>query len=87
MAKASMGPEFEFDVVEATADRCVARTTQCPWQKRWQEQNQGFDSCSVGHQRWGDGAVQSLNPDFTFRLTKNMVRGDAQCEWVVERKK
>ena len=87
MAKASMGPEFEFEVVEATEDRCVGRTTQCPWHKRWQEQNQGFDSCSVGHQRWGDGAVQSLNPDFTFRLTKNMVRGDAHCEWVVERKK
>ena len=29
----------------------------------------------------------SLNPNFTFRLTKNMVRGDAHCEWVVERKK
>lgn len=33
------------------------------------------------------GAVESLNPDFTFKLTKNMVRGDAHCEWVVERKK
>ena len=87
LAKASMGPEFEFDVVEATGDRCVARTTQCPWHKRWKEQNQGFDSCGVGHQRWGDGAVESLNPDFTFKLTKNMVRGDAHCEWVIERKK
>lgn len=87
MAKASMGPEFEFEVVEASPDRCVGRTTQCPWHKRWKELDQGFDSCGVGHQRWGDGAVESLNPDFKFRLIKTMPRGDACCEWVVERKK
>ncbi len=87
MAKASMGPEFVFEVVESTEDRCVGRTTQCPWHKRWKEQGIDFDSCGVGHQRWGDGAAESLNPDFTFKLTKNMVRGDAHCEWVVERKK
>jgi len=28
-----------------------------------------------------------LNPNFTFRLTKNMLLGDPHCEWVVERKK
>ena len=65
----------------------IEAVTQCPWNKRWKEQEQGFDSCGAGHQRWGDGAVQSLNPDFQFRLTKNMNRGDAHCEWVVERKK
>jgi len=86
LAKASMGPEFEFEVVEATADRCVGRTTHCPWHKRWQEQGVDFDTCSVGHQRWGDGAADSLNPNFTFKLTKNMVRGDSHCEWVIERK-
>jgi hypothetical protein len=30
-----MGPEFVFEVVEATKDRCVGKTTQCPWHKRW----------------------------------------------------
>ena len=87
LAVASMGPEFVFEVVEATEDRCVGRTTQCPWHKRWKEQGLDFDACGVGHQRWGDGAVESLNPDFTFKLTKNMVWGDSHCEWVVERKK
>jgi hypothetical protein len=87
LAQVSMGPEFVFEVVEATKERCVGRTTQCPWHKRWQEQGADFDSCSAGHQRWGDGATESLNPNFTFKLTKNMVRGDAHCEWVVERKK
>ena len=87
LASASMGPEFVFEVVEATEDRCVGRTTQCPWHKRWKELGLNFDTCGVGHQRWGDGAAESLNPNFTFKLTKNMVRGDSHCEWVVERKK
>lgn len=87
LAKASMGPEFEFEVVESTNDRCVVKTTECPWHKRWKELGLDFDTCSAGHQRWGDGAVESLNPDFTFKLTKNMVRGDSNCEWIVERKK
>jgi len=87
LAQASMGPEFEFEIAESTKDRCVGRTTRCPWHKRWKESGLDFDTCGVGHQRWGDGATESLNPDFTFRLTKNMVRGDSHCEWVVERKK
>ncbi len=87
LAQASMGPEFVFEVSEATADRCVGRTTRCPWHKRWQEQGLEMDTCGVGHQRWGEGAVESLNPDFTFKLTKNMLHGDPHCEWIVERKK
>ena len=87
MAKASMGPEFQFNIVESTPDRCVGTTTECPWHKRWKEQGLEMDPCGAGHQAWGDGATQSLNPDFTFKLTKNMTRGDAHCEWVVERKK
>lgn len=87
LAQAAMGPEFVFEVVEATADRCVGRTTECPWHKRWKEQGLAMDTCSAGHQRWGDGAVESLNPDFKFTLLKNMVRGDSHCEWIVERKK
>jgi len=87
LAQTSMGPEFVFEVVEASKDRCVGRTTECPWHKRWEEQGLEVDTCSAGHQNWGDGAVESLNPNLTFKLTKNMVRGDAHCEWVVERKK
>ncbi len=87
LALAAMGPEFVFEVVEATEDRCVGKTTQCPWHKRWKEQGLDFDTCGVGHQRWGDGATESLNPKFSFRLTKNMLHGDPHCEWVVERKK
>jgi hypothetical protein len=87
LAQAAMGPEFVFEIVESTKDRCVGRTTQCPWHKRWKEQGVDFDTCGAGHQKWGEGAMEALNPNFTFELTKNMVRGDAHCEWVIERKK
>ena len=87
LAKTSMGPEFEFKIVESTKDRCVGQTTQCPWHKRWKEQGLDMDTCGAGHQAWGAGAAESLNPIFTFKLTKNMLHGDSHCEWVVERKK
>ena len=44
VAKASMGPEFVFEIVEATKDRCVGKTTQCPWHKRWKEQGLDMDA-------------------------------------------
>jgi hypothetical protein len=83
----SMGPEFKFETVEATEDRCVGRTTKCAWHERWKELGLKDDICSSGHQGWGDGAVESLNPNFTYSLTKNMIRGDQFCEWIIERKK
>ena len=86
LAKTSMGPEFQFNIVESTKDRCVGTTTECPWHKRWKEQGLTMDTCGAGHQNWGDGATASLNPNFTFKLTKNMLHGDPHCEWVVERK-
>ena len=86
-ANAAMGPELQFQIVEATKDKCVGRTTECPWHKRWKEQGLEMDTCGAGHQAWGDGAAEAMNPNFTFTLTKNMLHGDSHCEWVVERKK
>ena len=81
-----MEAEFNFEVVEATRGRFVVRTNECPWQKRWNELGLDFDFCSAEHQGWVDGAVETLNPNFTFKPTKNMVRGDPYCEWAVEQK-
>jgi hypothetical protein len=86
-ARASMGPEFEFEVVEATQDRCMARLSKCPWHERWKEQGMGWDFCRFGHQGWGQGAVEGINPDFAHSLTKSMPGGDPYCEFVIERKK
>jgi hypothetical protein len=87
LAITSMGPEFTFEVVEATEDRCVGRATKCVWHERWKELGLDFEMCTVGHQGWGNGVVESLNPNFTFSITKNMTRGDSYCEWIIERKK
>jgi hypothetical protein len=85
-ANTAMGPECQFEIVEATADRCVGKATKCPWCERGKEMGLDFDLCSSGHQGWGEGVIEALNPSFKFSLTKNMVRGDAHCEWVIERK-
>jgi hypothetical protein len=82
----AMGPECQFEVVEATADRCVGKGTMCPWCERGKELGLDFDFCNAGHQGWGDGVMEALNPNFKFSLIKNMARGDAHCEWVIERK-
>ncbi|MGA2938959.1 MAG: L-2-amino-thiazoline-4-carboxylic acid hydrolase [Syntrophobacteraceae bacterium] len=85
--RAVMGPEWEFEVVEATRDRCAARVSKCPYHERWKEQGLGWDFCKIGHRRWGDGVVESLNPDFAHSLPKTMPGGDPYCEFIVERKK
>ena len=85
-AMAGIGPEYKFEIVEATADRCVGKTTLCPWCERSKEFGLDYDICTTGHQAWGDGVIEALNPNFILTLTKNMVRGDAHCEWVIERK-
>ena len=85
-AMAGIGPEYTFEIVEATADRCVGKTTMCPWCERSKEAGLDYDICTIGHQAWGEGVMEALNPNFKFSLIKNMVRGDAHCEWIIERK-
>lgn len=83
----SMGPEFEYEVIEAGQDRCVARISKCPWNERRNEQGIGFDICTQGHGSWGEGLVESANPDFTYRVSESMPRGAPYCEVIIERKK
>ena len=82
----SMGPEFNWEIVESSEDKCVMRNAKCPWHERFKELNLSFDYCGSGHQKWCQGACDSLNPNFTATLSKSMVRGDAYCETIIERK-
>jgi len=84
---ASMGPEMKWEIVESSEDKCVTKNLECPWYERFKELNLSTDLCGSGHQRWCEGACDSLNPNFAATLTKSMVRGDAYCETVIERKK
>ncbi len=82
----AMGPEFESETVEATEDMVVVRFTKCPWHERWKELGLDYPYCNSGHTGYGNGAIEALNPAFTFKLTKNMTRGDPYCEHIIERK-
>ena len=82
--RASMWPEFEFEVVEATRSRCVARVLKCAWYERCKEQGISWDFCSVGHGRWGEGFIASVNPDFAFSLPRTAPGGDPYCEFIIE---
>lgn len=86
-AVVTMGPELQGEIVEATKDRSVMRVTKCPWHERWKELGRVWDACTSGHQAWGEGMLEKINPDFTHKLTKNMCRGDPYCEFIIERKK
>jgi hypothetical protein len=79
-----MGPEFEFETVEATAEKAVVRCANCPWWNRMKEMGISDDLCSSGDAGFSAALVKSLNPNATIRLTQAMPRGDAYCEWVYE---
>ena len=84
---ASMGPDFMWEIVESSEDKCVTKNVKCPWYERFKEQSISFDYCGSGHQKWCEGVCDSLNPNFTATLTKSMPRGDAYCETIIERKR
>ena len=84
VATVAMGPEFEFETVEATADRAVVQCTNCPWWNRTQEMGISDDLCSCGDAAFVGALLNSLNPQVGVTLTKAMPRGDAHCEWVYE---
>jgi len=86
LGMASMGPEFVFEIVKSTEDRCVSRAIKCPWHERFKEQGISEDYCTAGHQGWAEGGAESLNKNYSVNITKNMQCGDSYCEWVTERK-
>ncbi len=84
-AFATMGPEFEMEEIESSETRYVGRTVKCPWHERSKEMG-GPLNCDVGHQKWGEGVISALNPDFSFKLSENIPKGDSYCEWIIEKK-
>jgi len=83
----SMGPEFEFEIVEAKAEKAVYRWTKCPWRNRMKELGISDDLCSAADPAYNNGFAQSLNPKVTASLTKAMPWGDPYCELVYKLQK
>ena len=84
-AMSILGPEFKTEYVESSKDKAVVKLTMCPWHERAKEMNT-TPLCETGHLKWGESALKSLNPDFTYSITKSITRGDSYCEMVIERK-
>jgi hypothetical protein len=80
----SMGPEFRFQVLEATAEKAAYRCTECPWWNRVKELGTPYDLLSVGSSAYTNSFLKSLNPKVTVSQTGAMCRGDAYCEYVFE---
>ncbi len=83
----AMGPEFDFETVEATAEKAVIRSTGGPWWNRFNQLGISEDLCSAGCAVYWDALAKSLNPKLTVSLTKAMPRGDPYCEWVFQLQK
>jgi hypothetical protein len=81
-----MGPEFEFETVEESPEKVVARTTKCPWWDRAQEQGGKPEDmiCPEGHTQWSTEGAKAVLPKCTFKMTKTMPWGDPYCEFIWE---
>ena len=82
------GPEYKFEIVEASPERVVIKRPQCPWWNRYNELNieDAIRDCPYGHGGWTEVGLQTLSPKLTYKLTKTMPWGDPYCEEVIEYK-
>ena len=81
---ASMGPEFAFEVTEATAEKAAFRYHECQWWNRMKELGISDDLCSAACPAYWNASVKSFNPELTASLTKAKPWGDPFCEHVCE---
>ena len=82
------GPEMEMEIVEATPERAVLRTSKCPFWERYEEKEATeypeLIPCGIGHEAFQGEGFNAINPKITHKLTKAMPRGDPYCEDVFE---
>jgi hypothetical protein len=79
---ASMGPEFAYEVTEATPERAAFRYHECQWWNRMMELGISDDLCSAACPAYWNAAVKSFNPKLTASLTRAKPKGDPFCEHV-----
>lgn len=84
---ASMGPEFEFEIIEATAEKAAFRYHECPWWNRMKELGISDDLCSAACPAYWNGSAKSFNPKLTASLAKAKPWGDPFCEYVYKLQK
>jgi hypothetical protein len=80
------GPEFETRFIEGFPEEAVIRLTECAMFR--EESDQGISPSQVNGvcQAYVRHAIESLNPEFTVRISRARCRGDSFCEMVIARK-
>lgn len=79
LIRLTMGPEFEAQVTQSSADRLVARVTSCPWAKRAHEQGVEGRGCMVGDHCWCMGLAEHYGIKIRHEITTAMPLGDEYC--------
>jgi len=64
---------------EVSPERVVAVNTKCIFK------NCEPEAC-LQFQHTVDGMIDAINPEYVWRMTKILTKGDDVCEWVVEKK-
>ena len=84
----TLGPELMGEILEASEDRVIGKTTGCPVLNAHRNIGCGPTAGTPANcQAFCQSSVESLNPGYTIRYTKRMCTGDPQCEYVIENKK
>ena len=82
------GPEQKFELVEATPERVVLRTTRCAWWERYKELfpviYPELTTCVECCKANFEAGLKAINPKITYKLTKVIGWGDPYCECVFE---
>ena len=77
------GIEFSETVTE---NKIQSEYVKCPWQEAYIALDMPSDwrVCKSGHIAFTEGMYKGLNPNATYKLTKNMPSGDQICESTTE---
>ena len=70
---------IEGEPTEVSSDRVVKKITKCPLQ------DLSVDYC-MSYQGSAEGIVEGINPEYKFVQTKIIPKGDAFCEWIIQKK-
>jgi len=80
------GPEQEFELIEATPERAVLRTTKCAFMERYKEfkVRPAFIPCRYACQEYWAEGLKAISPKITYNHMKALPWGDPYCEEVFE---
>jgi hypothetical protein len=83
MATSIHGIEYSEKVTE---NKIQSEYAKCPWQEAYIALDMPSDwrVCPSGHLAFTESMYKGLNPNATYKLTKNMPSGDQICEGTTE---